>query len=84
MRNPHAADSLEGIVRWRLLSEIVHRKMDETRAALAWLTERGYLAETSGPGVEPIFSLNPEKRAEAQALLDRAEASSPAGGARCR
>jgi len=70
MRNPQAADTLEGMVRWRLLSEVVHRKVDETRAALEWLVERGLLLETRSPGVGPIFSLNPEKIPEAQGILD--------------
>jgi len=78
MRNPQSADSLEGVVRWRLLSEVVHRKVDETRAALYWLVEQSLLLETRSPGVGPIFSLNPEKIAEAQAILDaRAQTSSP-------
>jgi len=70
MRNPQAADTLEGMVRWRLLSEVVHRKVDETRAALEWLVEQGLLLETRSPGVGPIFSLNPAKIPEAQGILD--------------
>jgi hypothetical protein len=70
MRNPRAADTLEGMVRWRLLSEVVHRKVDETRAALEWLVKRGLLIETRSPGVGPIFSLNTEKILEAQGILD--------------
>jgi hypothetical protein len=70
IRNPRAADTLEGMVRWRLLSEVVHRKIDETRKALDWLVEQGLLLETRSPGVGPIFSLNPEKVPEAQRLLE--------------
>jgi hypothetical protein len=70
VRNPRAADSLEGVVRWRLPSEVIHRKVDETRAALDWLIERGLLRETQSPGIGPLFSLNPRKIAEAQRVLD--------------
>jgi hypothetical protein len=69
LRNPQAADNLEGIVRWRLLSETVHRKVDETRAALAWLTDNGYLTQAVQLSSDPIFMLNPEKREQAEELL---------------
>jgi hypothetical protein len=84
MRNPYAADNLEGFARWRLLSEVVHRKVDETHLALSWLVEHGFLLETSSPGVEPTFSFNPEKRSEAERLLTDPGASSSADGAKCR
>ena len=70
VRNPQAADTLDGIVRWRLLSEVVHRKVEETSVAIEWLVEQGLLLETRSPGVGPIFSLNPEKISEAQCILD--------------
>jgi hypothetical protein len=69
IRNPQAADSLDGIVRWRLLSEVVNRKVEETRAALQWLVKQGLLVETLSPGIGQIFSLNPETIAEAQRIL---------------
>jgi hypothetical protein len=69
VRNPHAADTLEGIARWRLLDEIVHRKVEEARLALVWLVERGFLVETSAPGVGPIFGLDPNNLAEAERFL---------------
>ena len=84
MRNPYAADNLEGFARWRLLSEVVHRKVDETHLALSWLVEHGFLLETSSLGVEPTFSFNPEKRSEAERLLTDPGASSSADGAKCR
>lgn len=69
LRNPHTADNLEGIARWRLLNETVYRKVDETRAALARLVECGVLTETIQPGGGPIFTLDPEKRGEAERLV---------------
>ena len=69
LRNPQAADSLEGIARWRLLEEAVRRKVDETQRALAWLVSCDFLTVTVVAGAEPIFCLNPDKLAEAEAFL---------------
>jgi len=69
VRNPRAADDLEGIVRWRLLNETVHRKVDETRAALEWLLQNDYLIQVPQHNSEPIVMLNPEKRDQAENLL---------------
>jgi hypothetical protein len=73
VRNPHAADDLEGIARWRLLNETVHRKVDETRAALARLVECGLLKETKQTGIESIFTLDPAKRADAERIVSDPE-----------
>jgi hypothetical protein len=69
LRNPHAADDVEGITRWRLLQETVHRTVGETRAALAWLVRRGFLVQTSRAGLAPIFTLNADNRGEAARFL---------------
>ena len=90
VRNPRAADSLEGIARWRLLNETVYRKVDETRIALARLVESGFLTQTSQAGIDPIFMLNPDKRDEAEQLLTAPESSGfvlpgpPSGETKCR
>jgi hypothetical protein len=69
VRNPQAMDSLEGVARWRLLDEIVHLRVSETSEALAWLVERGVLQQTEGPGRAPVFSLDPERKEEAERML---------------
>jgi hypothetical protein len=69
LRRPHAADTLEGIARWRLLDERIHRRVDEIDQALAWLVEEGFLFQESAPGSQPIFSLNDAKAAEADDFL---------------
>lgn len=71
MRNPGAADTLEGIARWRMLEEIVHGSVKSTEQALRWLIERGYLREVSMTGSEPIFLLNSNKSADAEKLLEQ-------------
>jgi hypothetical protein len=74
VRNPKAADSFEGVVRWRLLDQAIHQAVNETRDALDWLVEEGYLCEATTAGAGPIFSLNAERRGEAERFL-----SSPPG-----
>jgi hypothetical protein len=69
MRNPQAADDLEGIARWRLLDELIRSRVEETRHALAWLVARGFLLERVA-GADPVFTLNPEKIDEARRLLE--------------
>jgi len=69
LRNPLAADTLEGVARWRLLDEVVYRKVEETRAALEWLVERGLLLETAVSGASPVFCLNIDRISEAEKLL---------------
>ena len=72
-RNPQAADSLEGIARWRLLDEAIHRSVQETETALGWLVDRGYLIESSRPGIKPIYRLNPDRIADSAETLARSE-----------
>jgi hypothetical protein len=68
-RNPQAADTLEGVARWRLLQETVHRGVEETTEALEWLVSQGLLKETPKTYSRPIYSLNSEAMAEAERFL---------------
>ena len=69
VRNPDATDTLEGVARWRLLEEQVHRTVDETAAALAFLVAHGYLQEVPTSGANKVFRLAPERVAEAARFL---------------
>ena len=75
VRHPEAADSFEGIVTFRLLEATVQRHVEEVREALDWLVEQGFLdaVPTGGSEVEPeanaIFSLNHDRRLEAERFL---------------
>ena len=69
LRNPNAADSFEGLVRWRLLDEAIHQAVHETRDALEWLVTEGYLCRSTTAGSAQIFSLNAEKRKEAERFV---------------
>ena len=68
-RNPQAADTLEGVARWRLLEETVRRGVAETEQALDWLVSEGYLTRVSTPYTEPIYELNRDERARAKEFL---------------
>jgi len=65
--NPQAADDLEGVARWRLLRQTIHRDVAETSQALDWLVQRGLLTRVSTTG-SAIFHLRAEQRAEAAAF----------------
>lgn len=69
LRNPQAADNLEGVARWRLLDEVVHQHVEQTRAALDWLVARGVLRRIERSGVEPVYSLEPSHIEQAERLL---------------
>ena len=69
LRNPDATDTLEGVARWRLLEEQVHRTVDETAAALAFLVAHGYLQEVPISGANKAFRLDPERVVEAARFL---------------
>jgi hypothetical protein len=71
MRNPNAADNLEGIARWRLLEQVVYRTLDETQEAVEWLVKQGALLETPTTGFGPVFRLN--ARMPPGTLLDAAQ-----------
>jgi len=69
LKHRRAADSLEGVVRFRLAQETVHRSVTEVAEALHWLVERDLLIERSARGTQPIFSLNNNRLAEIRTLL---------------
>lgn len=68
LHNPQAADDLEGVARWRLMSRTIHRDVEETSQALDYLVRRGLLTRVSMPG-SAFFRLQAEQRAGAQAFL---------------
>ena len=74
LRHPQAADSFEGVARWRLIEEVVQRRVEGTHKALSWLVRHGFLREVSTAGTGAIFSLNPERQAEAERFLKSATA----------
>lgn len=69
LRNPQSADSLEGVARWRLLEEKIHHTLIETQSALEKLVAEEYLRVVSVPGSELIYTLNTDKRKEAEQFV---------------
>ena len=69
LRHPQAAADFEGIASWRLLEEVVRRRVEGTHQALTWLVRHRFLREVSSGATGAIFSLNPESRAEARRFL---------------
>lgn len=76
LRNPQAADNLEGIARWRLLSEVIHRSVEQTSQVLEWLVSQGLLLKVAGGLSEPVYCLNRRRKADAEALLAKMLGSS--------
>ena len=70
VRNPGAADSLEGITRWRLLDEAIHRTLTETEESLEWLVKEGYLITMNEGHSKRLFRLNPARQKEAESALN--------------
>jgi hypothetical protein len=65
LRNPQCADDLHGITRWRLLDQMIHHALHDTRAALDILVTEGYLTKESSTGADPIFRLNTDRQTDA-------------------
>lgn len=64
-----AADTLEGIARWRLMQQQIDRTVDETFSALRLLVSRGLIEEVESGAGPSIFRLNASKRAEAESTF---------------
>jgi hypothetical protein len=79
LRNPHAADSLEGVARWRLMEERVHRQLENTDQALNWLVRRGFLVKVSSEWTESVYQLNDVNRSIAERFVG--ESTKPASRA---
>ena len=73
LRNPQTADDLEGIARWRLMSETIRRSVEETNEALEWLAEQGFLMRITTAGRRPTFRLNQVNRVRAETFLAQLE-----------
>ena len=83
VRNPRAADDLEGVARWRLLETAVRTRVHETNDALEWLVGRGFLERVPTAGATTVFRLSAGAGDEIRAFLEAEAASSdsePRGG----
>ncbi|HXH95479.1 MAG TPA: hypothetical protein VNN25_28135 [Thermoanaerobaculia bacterium] len=69
VEHPESADSLEGIVRWRLLERRFRETSDETAAAVGWLVGHGFLQQIDIPGGRQLYRLPAERLSQAAQLL---------------
>ena len=69
LRNPQAADNLEGVTRWRLLEERVHRELEDTDLALGWLVNHGYLEKIASQWAGAVYRLNESNRGDAEQFV---------------
>lgn len=70
VQHPHAADSLEGIARWRLMEQRARDLVAETGTALAALVAQGILEEVPLAGGRTLYRLNPRKLEAAKQLAE--------------
>lgn len=73
LRHREAADTLEGVARWRLLDEKIHRTVDETGEALDWLIQEGFLEQVVTAVSSPVFRVNWRKITDAERFLEKEE-----------
>jgi hypothetical protein len=70
LRNPRAADDLEGVARWRLLNETIDRSVEETQNALEWLVKEGFLVKAARASTT-MYRLNRQESDRAKSFLKR-------------
>ena len=70
VRNPRAADSLEGVARWRLLDERIHSSLEQVARAIASLVAEGLLVSETTTSATSVFHLNERERAKIDRFLE--------------
>ena len=71
VRNPEAADTVEGVARWRLLDEKIYRSLQQVARAMAWLVAQGLLVEDHLPSSRTAFRLNKTALKQIERLLQQ-------------
>jgi hypothetical protein len=71
VRNPDAADTVEGVARWRLLDEKIYRSLQQVTQAMAWLVAQGLLVEDHLPSSRTAFRLNKAALKRIERLLQQ-------------
>jgi hypothetical protein len=74
VRNTQAADTLEGIARWRLVEEQLQNSLHQTDAAITWLVEQGYLEVVQPVGSVRLYRLDPLRQKDALHFLSQQKA----------
>jgi len=73
MRNPQGGDTLEGLVRWRLLDETIYRSLEEIKSVVDWLVTEEFLVREMTSPSKAFFCLNRKKQNEIERFLEQAE-----------
>lgn len=71
-RNPQAADTVEGVARWRLLDERIQNNLETVMQAMAWLVSEDLLVKESRPASSTVFRLNLAQSEQIGELLRKA------------
>lgn len=70
IRNPRAGDTLEGIVKWWLLEQKIHRSVADAQAALDELVKRKFVLAQETRDGKIHYRMNPEKKAGVRRRLN--------------
>ncbi len=68
-RNPNAADTVEGLARWRLVDEVIHSNLKQVASAVAWLVSQGMLVEESTSPQTKVVRLNEQQLGQIERFL---------------
>ena len=69
-RNPEAADTLEGVARWRLLDQRIYSTVEQVTRALALLVSRGLVVKEPVGRSGTIFRLNKKALPKIKSFLE--------------
>ena len=69
VQHPSAADSLEGVARWRVQQELGSHIVEQVDQALIWLVNEHLLVREDRIGTASTFRLDPTRAGEATRLL---------------
>lgn len=82
LRNPRSVDTLEGVVRWRLLEEKIFSTVEDTRKVIEWLIDQKYLSRISTPGKDPLYGIDAQDVERAAEFLRNSRLSEGEPGRR--
>lgn len=69
VKNPHAKDTLKGIVEWWLLEQTIERETAKVKEALAELIAKGLVLERKRKDSQTYYQINRRKYKKILALL---------------
>ncbi len=71
LRNPQAADAVEGLARWRLLDERIYSTLEEVTRAVSWLVSQGLLVKEPILSSKPVFRFNESERTRSESFVQQ-------------